>query len=139
MAKMAQYCKAYYVRDLRKFAGWSERLEELRVDKEWKDGKEHELVRTALADDDVLYLQPGLQVTDGIFEDEHVVFRSNSEEWQTFCKEVLKFEVPDYAKSVDTDGAPRGAGSNGDAGLGQKAESPHSAETRSDDSQSANA
>jgi hypothetical protein len=109
MAKMAQYCKAYYVKDLRKFAGWSERLEELRVEKEWKDGQEHEIVRTALADDDVLYLQPGLQVTDGIFEDEHIVFKTSSGEWATFCKEVLKFELPDYAKSVGTDVSAKAA------------------------------
>ena len=113
MAKMAQYCKAYYVKDLRKFAGWRERLEELRIEKEWRDGKEHEIVRTALADDDVLYLQPGLQVTDGIFEDEHVVFRTDSGEWESFCKEVLKFEVPDYAQSVGTE--VKGAGSNGES------------------------
>jgi len=111
MAKMAQYCKAYYVKDLRKFAGWRERLEELRIEKEWRDGKEHEIVRTALADDDVLYLQPGLQVTDGIFEDEHVVFRTDSAEWEAFCKEVLKFEVPDYARAVTTD--VKAAASNG--------------------------
>lgn len=87
MNKMGRYCKAYPVHRLREFSGWEPKLENTR--------KENGVPRP-LGDDDFLYLQENLTVTDGIFLDENVIFDSVTPPWETFCKEALHFEVPDY-------------------------------------------
>lgn len=104
MAEMGRYCKAYYAADFRKFAGWQESVANLRKDKQEVNGKEVEVERTELKDDDILYLQENLVVTDGIFKDENIVFDQVTPEWEAFCTGDLAFEIPDYAR--DDDPAP---------------------------------
>lgn len=104
MAEMGRYCKAYYAADFRKFPGWKENVASLRKDKQEVNGKEVEVERTELKDDDILYLQENLVVTDGIFKDENIVFDQASPEWEAFCKGELAFEIPDYAR--DDEPAP---------------------------------
>ncbi|HEX8274105.1 MAG TPA: hypothetical protein VF615_15815 [Longimicrobiaceae bacterium] len=101
MAEMGRYCKAYYAADFRKFPGWKENVANLRKDKQEVNGKEVEVERTELKDDDILYLQENLVVTDGIFKDENVVFEGGSPEWEAFCTGDLAFEIPDYARDDD--------------------------------------
>jgi hypothetical protein len=98
MAEMGRYCKAYYAADFRKFPGWQENVANLRKDKQEVNGKEVEVERTELKDDDILYLQENLVVTDGIFKDENIVFDQVSPEWEAFCTGDLAFEIPDYAR-----------------------------------------
>lgn len=98
MAEMGRYCKAYYARDFRAFPGWSENVSALRAGKQEVDGKEVEVARTGLNDEDILYLQENFVVTDGIFKDENVVFDQVTPEWEAFCTDTLKFEIPDYAR-----------------------------------------
>ncbi len=98
MAEMGRYCKAYYASDFRKFPGWQENVANLRKDKQEVNGKEVEVERTELKDDDILYLQENLVVTDGIFKDENIVFDQVSPEWEAFCTGDLAFEIPDYAR-----------------------------------------
>ncbi|MGH9322220.1 MAG: hypothetical protein ACRD21_15590 [Vicinamibacteria bacterium] len=96
---MGKYCKAYHVKRFRGFDGWRENLESLRAEKKLENGKEVERPRTALLDEDILYLQENYVVTDGIFKDENIVFGDVTDEWKRFCAEVLEFQVPDFASS----------------------------------------
>ncbi|HEX8090572.1 MAG TPA: hypothetical protein VF762_17060 [Blastocatellia bacterium] len=101
MAQMGKYCKAYPIPRLRAFNGWSENAQNARREKRQIDGSEVEAPRE-LTDDDFLYLQENFTVTDGIFIDENIIFDNVSPEWIEFCKEDLKFEVPDYQSGAAT-------------------------------------
>lgn len=95
MAKMGKYCKAYSIKKLREFSGWSENNQNVRKRKETVDGKEVEVQRP-LTDDDFLYIQENYVVTDGIFIDENIIFDNVTPEWKEFCTDTLKFEIPVY-------------------------------------------
>ena len=56
MATMGKYCKAYLIKDLRRFEQWNENLDNTRKEKEQIDVKEVE-VKRVLSDDDFFYLQ----------------------------------------------------------------------------------
>lgn len=71
--RLGGYCKAYPVSRFREFKGWAA------------------AARRHYADDHVLYLQSDYSVTDGIYENQNVVFNVHSEEWVTFCRQRLKF------------------------------------------------
>ena len=95
MAEMGRYCKAYPIQSFRAYPGWSENTDNLRREKIERDGRE-EMVERVLAEDDYLYLQENYVVTDGIFIDENIIFGDVTPEWIEYCKETLKFEVPNY-------------------------------------------
>jgi hypothetical protein len=127
MAEMGNYCKAYHVSSFRKFSGWKEKTDDLRVDKKYVEGKEIVEPKTKLEDDDILYLQENYVVTHGIFKDEHIVYKDVTDEWKNYCHEELKFEIPDYAKperddaptsSESKDSVPVGAGGKSADGEG---------------------
>jgi hypothetical protein len=103
MAQMGKYCKAYSVKKLREFSGWSENNQNVRKRKDTVDGKEVEVARP-LTDDDYLYIQENYVVTDGIFIDENIIFDKVTPEWQEFCTNTLKFEIPVY----DAPKSPKG-------------------------------
>ena len=92
MAKMGRYCKAYPVDSLRQFSGWTIDTENLR-----KDGNGD---GDAAASKNFFYLQENFTVTDGVFIDENIVFQNVTPEWIDFCRDTLKFEVPDYAATT---------------------------------------
>ena len=96
MAEMGRYCKAYYAKDFRALDGWEENLENLRPETEDKDGREVEVPRTELKDDDILYLQENYIVTDGIFKDENIIFDKVTDLWKETCHKELGFEIPVY-------------------------------------------
>lgn len=95
MAKMGKYCKAYYIKDLRKFSQWTEKSENTRKETREIDGQEVEVNRE-LTDDDFLFLQENYVITDGIFQDENVIFNKITREWKDFCRNTLLFEIPVY-------------------------------------------
>ena len=95
MAKMGSYCKAYPVEMFRAFSGWEENTQNLRKEKKEVDGTEVE-ERRELSENDHFYLQENLVVTDGIFIDENIIFDNITPEWEAYCKDELKFQVPDY-------------------------------------------
>lgn len=99
MAEMGRYCKAYLAKDFNEFPGWKPNLENLRQPEPEKPGEEPE-ERTELQDDDILYLQEDLVVTDGIFKDENVLFESDSDDWKKFCEKTLEFEIPEDVKAI---------------------------------------
>src|SRR5262245_6200275 len=90
MGNMGRYCKAYPVSSLRQFPAWAENVHNLRKEKQ-PEGKEAE---RRLSDDDFLYLQENLLVTDGIFIDQNIIFDQVTPEWKDFCLHTLNFEVP---------------------------------------------
>jgi hypothetical protein len=94
MANMGRYCKAYPRRRFREFSGWTESLQNLRKEKQQVDGKEVEVTRD-LQEDGFFYLQENYVVTDGIFLDENIIFDQVTPEWVLFCKDELKFELPE--------------------------------------------
>ncbi len=96
MAEMGKYCKAYLAKDFRKYPKWTENLENLRKETEFKDGEEVEIPRDTLDDEDILYLQETYVVTDGIMLDEYVMFDDVTDEWKEFCHKDLEFEIPVY-------------------------------------------
>ena len=99
MATMGKYCKAYLIKDLRRFEQWNENLDNTRKEKEQIDDKEVE-VKRMLTDDDFLYLQENYVVTDGIYKDENIIFENRTADWKEFCQKTLKFEIPVY-KAVE--------------------------------------
>lgn len=86
-----KYCKAYYLRDLRKFPSWSE----TRIDWwEKKDHKDEQQPPKQLADDDIVFIHQDLRVTESMWHDENIVFDRVDPEWRAFCSSNLRFEVP---------------------------------------------
>ncbi|RPI76827.1 MAG: hypothetical protein EHM45_11580 [Desulfobacteraceae bacterium] len=107
MATMGKYCKAYMIPKLQEFKGWSMKAENARKEKQkGADGKETEVIRP-LTDKDFLYLQENYTVTDGIYKDQNIIFDQVTPEWKSFCDEVLKFEIPEYARDTGGDSASK--------------------------------
>jgi len=103
MSEMGKYCKAYELKKFRKFSGWSENAGNVKKEKTTDDGKETEKVRI-LEDNSILYLQESFVVTDGIFQDENIIFDDVTPEWKKFCQRELKFEIPDFARAESQEG-----------------------------------
>lgn len=95
MAEMGKYCKAYLLKDLRAFSGWTEKPENARQEKQEIEGQEIEAVRK-LTDDSVVYVQEDYVVTDGIFKDENILFDDVTPEWMAYCQQSLQFAIPEY-------------------------------------------
>jgi hypothetical protein len=95
MATIGKYCKAYLIKNFRQFDQWTENSENARVESQKIDGKDVE-IKKVLTDDDFLYLQENYVVTDGIFQDEHIIFDNVTLEWKEFCHKNLGFEIPVY-------------------------------------------
>lgn len=97
MATMGKYCKAYLLKEMREFSGWSERAENARKEKQEENDKEVKVPRE-LTEDSIVYLQENYVVTDGIFKDENVLFDDVTPEWIDYCQKALEFEIPEYAQ-----------------------------------------
>jgi uncharacterized protein len=86
------YCRAYYLRDLRRFQGWSEG----RVN--WTEPAAHDGNgggEIPLAGDDIVYLHQDFSVTKSMWHEESVIFARSSPEWKSFCELELGFAIPD--------------------------------------------
>jgi len=87
-----KYCKAYYLRDLRKFVAWSES----RINwKENEDQKKDSPGVAEFADDSIVFIHQDFTVTESMWQNENVIFNQDSSEWRTFCTNTLEFKVPD--------------------------------------------
>ena len=93
MATIGRYSKAYFVKDLRQYNGWCEAVSYLRQHIR-KEEREEIVVERELVDNDILYVQEGFRVRDGIFTDENVVLGDVTPGWEDFCRDTLRFEVP---------------------------------------------
>jgi hypothetical protein len=85
------YCRAYYLRDLRRFPGWQESRLNWR---EEVDGQAGEAEAPGLSDDDVVYLHQDFTVTRSMWHGESIVFPRVTPEWREFCAAELGFAVP---------------------------------------------
>ena len=90
------YCKAYYLRDLRSFPGWSEptgppRSGETDATDASGVGEKPE----PLHDDSIVYLHQDLTVTRSMWHGEDLVFDRVSSEWRSFCEQELEFAIPE--------------------------------------------
>jgi hypothetical protein len=78
---MRNYCKAYYLKDLRQFHSWTE------VDEEHEE---------TLSDESVVYLWDDFTVVRSpVIPNKGLIYDDITPEWETFCKESLKFEIPE--------------------------------------------
>ena len=75
-----KYCKAYYLKDIRQFSGWSEKREEGEAE---------------LTDEDVVYLWDDFVVVKSPVLPGGVIFEQVTPEWQDFCKTTLSFVIPE--------------------------------------------
>lgn len=100
MSTLGKYSKGFPLSQLRQFSGWSEQSQNARKIRKEVNEQIEEVVRE-LFDDDYLYLHENFTVTDGIFLNENVIFSDVTPEWRDFCKNVLKWEVPDNAKASE--------------------------------------
>ena len=75
-----KYCKAYYLKDLRQFRGWTEKREEN---------------ESELSDDEVVYLWDDFTVVRSPVLPGGVIFDEVTSQWQDFCQTTLKFEIPE--------------------------------------------
>lgn len=93
MGQIGRYCKAYYLKEFRRFSGWTEPLQ----DSGRSLSDESAGVNDAtpeLNDEDFLYLQEDYTVTRGIFTDENIVFDNITTGWIEFCRDTMRFEPP---------------------------------------------
>jgi hypothetical protein len=85
---MPRYCRAYHVRELRRFAGWREGEPPLEGAPE----------PARLDDDDIVFLHDDLAVTRGTIRTKDVLFHPPEEPdaWEAFCHGTLGFaaELP---------------------------------------------
>ena len=90
------YCKAYYLRDLRKFPNWSEsRINWKEKKDEDKDDDDRRKETEGFVDDDIAFIHQDHMVTESMWHNENVLFNAITAEWEAFCKDDLGFKVPD--------------------------------------------
>jgi len=87
---MGKYCKAYHLRDMRKFRKWTENAENARKEKREVGGNEVEEARS-LPDDSIVYLQENYVVTDDVYKEENILFDEVTPKWEKFCIKELNF------------------------------------------------
>jgi len=75
-----KYCKAYYMKDLRQFDGWTEN----RGDNE-----------SNLTDEDVVYLWDDFVVVRSPVLPGGMIFDEVTPQWRQFCQTTLHFEIPE--------------------------------------------
>ena len=71
-----KYCTAYHLGDLRRYSAWTSDAQELN-------------------DDDVVFLHQDYTVTKSMWSGENVIFSDVTDQWKEFCKNELRFAVPD--------------------------------------------
>src|SRR5262245_4502565 len=94
-AQPRPYCKAYHLRDLRQFPGWTEsriNWKESKIDGPKDKGADQD---KEASHDDIVFIHDDLTVTQSMWRAENVIFDQINSEWEEFCKTVLNFRVPD--------------------------------------------
>lgn len=89
-----KFCKAYSLSALRQFPGWTERETGGNGDSE-KAGAGSENDGDESPQEDVVFLHEDLTVTKSMWHNEDVIFEDITPAWAEFCRDVLKFKVPD--------------------------------------------
>jgi hypothetical protein len=92
---MGKYCRAYHLRDMRKYNKWKENTQNARKEKNEIDGQEIEGIRT-LTDDSIVYLQENYFVTDDVYKEQNILFDDVTPKWKEYCETKLEFKIPDF-------------------------------------------
>jgi hypothetical protein len=88
-----KYCKAYYLKDLRRFPEWSESHINWQGDAA-KNAAESSEVQD-FSDHDIVFIHQDLTVTQSMWHNENVLLNQITPAWEEFCTTVLHFQVPD--------------------------------------------
>jgi len=86
------YCKAYYLRDLRKFTQWNES----RIN--WskpRNDEEKAVLEKEFTDDDIVFIHQDYMVTRSMWHNEDVIYNKITSDWEGFCKKDLEFAIPE--------------------------------------------
>lgn len=91
------YCKAYYLRDLRKFDAWTEQDPAAagNGDGEKKAAADDEEDEGPLTDESIVYVHQDFTVTRSMFHGEDVVYDEVTPEWKQYCEKELEFAIPE--------------------------------------------
>ncbi len=91
-----KYCKAYELGRLRQFNGWTELGVSAAHSSPASGASGPSNTPTKdLEDDDIVFVHQNYTVTKSIWHDRDILFEKPTQEWKTFCHEVLNFHVPD--------------------------------------------
>lgn len=95
-ADVRSYCRAYTLKELREFAGWSENGLKQRGEDE--GGVKTEDGRRELSDADIVFLHQDLSVTASMWYGANIIFDQVTPAWAEFTSNRLKFsaaQLPD--------------------------------------------
>lgn len=107
-----KYCKAYKLRDLRQFSGWSENRtnwKSVSSDNGNRDRQGEIAASEVFNDEDVVFIHQDYTVTQSMWHNENVIFNSVGSDWLEFCGSVLSFKVPDDLDLIGTVNLAEGA------------------------------
>jgi hypothetical protein len=90
-----KYCAAYPLEELRRYPAWPAAEGAGAA----SDGEQAE----GSAESDVVFIHQDYKVTKSIWPDENVLFSDVTEQWKDYCRNELKFSVPD---DLDLIGSP---------------------------------
>lgn len=77
---MRKYCKAYHLKDVRQFQGWTEKRAE---------------TETALTDETICYVWDDFTVVTSPVQEKSLLFDEVTSAWKDFCVNTLHFEIPE--------------------------------------------
>ena len=87
-----QYCRAYLLKELRGFAGWSENSLKPRDNNESAVNTADE--QQGFSDTDVVFLHQDLSVTSSMWYGANIIFNQVTPAWAEFTSSQLKFSTP---------------------------------------------
>ena len=90
-----KYCKAYYLRDLRKYGAWSESRINWKEKKDRDKSEETADPNAPFGEDKIVFIHQDFTVTESMWQGENVIFNAVTPEWKEFCAATLVFKVPD--------------------------------------------
>jgi uncharacterized protein len=93
-----KYCKAYHLRDLRQFTGWSEsriNWKTVSGDNGRNDKQGEVAAAEVFTDDDIVFIHQDYTVTQSMWHNENVIYNRVGPDWEEFCQAALSFKVPD--------------------------------------------
>jgi uncharacterized protein len=90
-----KYCKAYHLRDLREYEGWSESRINWKEKKDNGNSAEPPDPHGTFSEDKVVFIHQDFTVTESVWHSENVIFQDVDEAWKEFCSTALGFKVPD--------------------------------------------
>lgn len=98
--ELSFYCKAYPLRDVKRFAHYRDDLVLGHDGESLGDGQ-------SLSDDDVVFIHPDYSVTRSVFHPKNPR-QTPDTEWVAFCSNELGFRVPDDLVSIQAHDNPEG-------------------------------